>query len=227
MNQEKEILEMLDNLRRTPKETEVLEFKEAKAQYDFTKLCRYFSALSNEANLQNKAVAWMILGVQDAMEDGIRPIVGTNWRIGTHHALKQEVAQKTSGGFTFRNIYEVTVDNQRVLMFEIPACENGIPVASEGQYYGRNGESLVPLSLDKIEAIRRKNSDWSREIVPDATIKDLDEAAIKIAREQFINHDQKKRKTKYLLNQLKDDNYVELDGKTRAAVWRLNDSKRQ
>ncbi|MCK5295220.1 MAG: hypothetical protein KAJ49_11235 [Arcobacteraceae bacterium] len=32
-------------------ETEVLEFKEAKTNYDFNKIGKYFSALSNEANL--------------------------------------------------------------------------------------------------------------------------------------------------------------------------------
>ena len=151
----------------------------------------------------------MILGVRDTLENGIRPIVGTNWRTGTYHALKQEVAQKTSGGVTFRNIYEVTVDSQRVLMFEIPACENGIPVASEGQHYARNGESLAPLSLDKIEAIRRKSSDWSREIVPEATINDLDETAIKIARQQFINKNSSKEETIQYVSQLSDEDFLE------------------
>jgi ATP-dependent DNA helicase RecG len=34
-------------------ENEILEFKEAKNNYDFDKLGKYFSALSNEANLSN------------------------------------------------------------------------------------------------------------------------------------------------------------------------------
>ena len=46
-------------------ENEVVEFKEAKSGYDFHKLGKYFSALSNEANLQNKDRAWLIFGVKD------------------------------------------------------------------------------------------------------------------------------------------------------------------
>lgn len=38
-------------------EDEVVEFKQAKKQYDFKKLCKYFSALSNEANLKVKECA--------------------------------------------------------------------------------------------------------------------------------------------------------------------------
>ena len=89
------------------KENEVLEFKEAKIQYDFNKFCGYFSALSNEANLQNKSTAWLILGVQDKLVEGIRPVVGSKWREGTYDKLKQEIAEKTNSGITFRNIYEV------------------------------------------------------------------------------------------------------------------------
>lgn len=208
MNHEREILEKLDKLIRTPKETEVLEFKEAKIQYDFSKLCRYFSALSNEANINNKSVAWMILGVKDELVDGERSIVGTEWRLGTHDALKHEVAQKT-GGCTFRNIYEVMVGNSRVLMFEIPACENGVPTACEGQHYARNGESLTFLSIDKFEAIRRKGSDWSREIVLGATIADLDGDAIKLAREQFVKKNSSKEEIIEYISQMSDVEFLD------------------
>ena len=46
-------------------ENEIVEFKEAKNTYDFEKLGKYFSALSNEANLKNKKSAWLIFGVKD------------------------------------------------------------------------------------------------------------------------------------------------------------------
>jgi ATP-dependent DNA helicase RecG len=44
-------------------ETEVIEFKEAKTTFDFTRLGKYFSALSNEANLLGKPNAWLVFGV--------------------------------------------------------------------------------------------------------------------------------------------------------------------
>lgn len=54
---------MLRTLLELPAENEVVEFKEAKNGYDFTKLGRYFSALSNEANLKRQPAAWLVLGV--------------------------------------------------------------------------------------------------------------------------------------------------------------------
>lgn len=46
-------------------ETEILEFKEVKNNYDFDKLGKYFSALNNEVNLRNVSEAWLIFGVND------------------------------------------------------------------------------------------------------------------------------------------------------------------
>lgn len=209
MKQEQEILELFEKLRRLPRESEILEFKEAKVQYDFDKLGKYFSALSNEANLNNKAIAWLVLGVKDKLENGIRPVVGTQWREDSYDKIKYEIAVKTNSGITFRNIYEIDYEGKRVLMFEIPACENGIPVTYNGQYYARNGESLMPLSIDKIEAIRRKSADWSREIVPNATFDDLDKSAILKAREQFINKNSSKEDIVTYIDKLSDKEFLE------------------
>lgn len=209
MKQEQEVLELFEKLRRLPGESEVLEFKEAKTQFDFDRLGKYFSALSNEANLNNKAIAWFVLGVKDKLEDGVRPVVGTLWREGSCDKIKHEIAVKTNSGITFRNIYEVYCEGLRILMFEIPACENGIPVAYDGQYYARNGESLTSLSIDKIEAIRRKSADWSREVVSNATIEDLDKSAILKAREQFINKNSSKDEIITYINSLSDEEFLE------------------
>jgi len=56
-------------------ESEVVEFKEAKSNYDFDKLGRYFSALSNEANLKGLSAAWLVFGVNDRQQ-----VVGTRFR---------------------------------------------------------------------------------------------------------------------------------------------------
>lgn len=50
--------------------------------------------------------------------------------------------------------------------------------------YGRDGESLKPLNQSKQDEIRRQTPepDWSAEIVPNATIDDLDELALATAR---------------------------------------------
>lgn len=61
---EAKLIQKLNELRSLPAENEVVEFKEAKNDYDFSKLGKYFSALSNEANLKGKEDAWLIFGVE-------------------------------------------------------------------------------------------------------------------------------------------------------------------
>lgn len=70
-------------------------------------------------------------------------------------------------------------------MFQVPAA-SGTPINWKGFPYGRDGESLKPLAQNKIEQIKATaNYDWSRQIIENATIDNLDKDAIKLAREQF------------------------------------------
>ncbi len=165
-------------------ESEVVEFKEAKNGYDFGKLGKYFSALSNEANLKGLLSAWLVFGVKDNHQ-----VVGTKFREAFKdlQALKKEVADKTAHRLTFIEIHTVQHPDGRVLLLEIPAAPQGLPVAWEGHYYGRDGESLGPLSLEEIERIRCQNrrQDWSAAICPGATLDDLSDEAIALARREF------------------------------------------
>ena len=173
----------LEELRRLPSEAEVFEFKEAKTNYDFKKLGRYFSALANEANLRRLPHAWLVFGVEDKKHN----IVGTQFRKNPRDldSLKSEIADQMSNRLTFIDIHELTVGGKRVLMFEIPAAPQGMPVAFQGIYYGRDGSSLVPLNLLELDRIRFQIFDWSREIVLDASLSDLDPDAIALARKNF------------------------------------------
>ena len=56
---------LLQRLLASETETEVLEFKRAENQFDKNKLGRYFSALSNEANLLGLKAAYFLLGVDN------------------------------------------------------------------------------------------------------------------------------------------------------------------
>lgn len=51
---ESELKIKLEELQALPGKTEIAEFKEAKNDFDFTKLGKYFSALCSEANLKGK-----------------------------------------------------------------------------------------------------------------------------------------------------------------------------
>lgn len=168
-------------------EDEVVEFKEANNDYDKEKIGKYFSALSNEANLRAMQHGWLIFGVRNKN----RAIVGTDYRNTEGlKTLKNEISQETSGAMGFIDIYEVypVVDGEkkRVVMFQIPAAITAVPTAWKGQEYAREGESLKPLSQEKRERIRRQTfQDWSKQFVNGASVKHLNREAILIAREKY------------------------------------------
>lgn len=167
------------------KESEVVEFKKAENSFDFDDLGRYFSALSNEANLRGLDFAWLIFGYDEKKHE----IVGTSYKNGESalNNLKHDFAQHTTDGQTFREIVPIEVDGKRILMFKIPASPRNIVMKWKGIAFGRDGESLKPLNQSKMDEIRHQTPepDWSAELVPNATIDDLDEVAIAKARKMF------------------------------------------
>jgi ATP-dependent DNA helicase RecG len=182
---EQELNKILSDAVSLPSETEIVEFKEAKNGFDFDKTGKYFSALSNEANLKGRSCAWLIFGIENSKHR----IVGSRYRISRKDldSLKREIGDKTTQNISFIEIYELEKPEGRVVMFQIPAAPKGIPVAYEGFYYGRANESLVALNIEKIERIRNQvtGKDWSKDIVPDATLDDLDKKAIQKARDEY------------------------------------------
>ncbi len=165
-------------------ENEVVEFKTASNQFDSNKTGAYVSALSNEANLRGEPRAWLIFGVSND-----RKIVGTNHLATTEsrQALKQQVQQGIDQGLTVHEIHELDVDGKRAVLLEIPAAPRGMPISWKGDYRARAGESLSPLSLDKLDAIRAQTleTDWTAVVVPEATINHLDPVALNRARQGF------------------------------------------
>src|SRR5438067_2666022 len=132
-----ELKHTLSTLLSLTAETEVVEFKEAKTGFDFTKLGKIFSALCNEANLKGKPYAWLVFGV----EDKHHRVVGSQFRSQRKDldSLKGEIARKITNGITFIEIHELNLPEGRVIMFQIPAAPKGLPVAFDGHYYGRDG----------------------------------------------------------------------------------------
>lgn len=163
-------------------ENECVEFKKAKNNFDIDTLGKYFSALGNEANLKNKQYSWIVFGVDDKTHE----LTNTNFYSDNNfNKVKKQISDNTTDNIGFIEIYEFTKYNKRVIMFQVPAA-SGTPINWKGFPYGRNGESLSPLAPNKIEQIKATaNYDWSRQIIEEATIDNLDKDAIKLAREQF------------------------------------------
>ena len=166
-------------------ENEVVEFKKAETNFDIDELGKYFSALSNEANLREYEFAWIVFGVWDKTHQ----VVGTSFKDSeiALNRLKQDMSQHTTDNLIFRNIVPIEVEGKRILLFQIPASPRNIVMHWKGVAYGRDGESLKPLNQAKQDAIRQQPPipDWTAQFVPNATIGDLDELALATARVMF------------------------------------------
>ena len=114
------------------------------------------------------------------------------------NTLKHEISHHTNG-LSFQEIYELNIQEGRVLVFQIPAAPAGMPTSWKGHYYGRNGESIGALSIQELETIRQQiqDIDWTAQICPEATVEDLDEEALRVAREKF--------RKKHLIHRINED----------------------
>jgi predicted HTH transcriptional regulator len=132
--------EQIDLWRGAASETQNLEFKEAKTQYDNKKLYRYCVALANEGG------GHLLLGIQDKPP---RIVIGTQ-------AFRDPVdmAAKLFQVLGFRvDIEEVMHPDGRVLVFVIPGRPRGTAYHYDGAYLMRSGEELVPMSEDQLRRI--------------------------------------------------------------------------
>jgi ATP-dependent DNA helicase RecG len=191
---EEQLIQLLEQCLKLPAENEVVEFKEANKEFDTDKLGCYFSALSNEANLKKISFGLLFFGIKDN-----KTVVGTQYKPDRVRldGIKNQISQDISDHMTFTEIYEVMYQDKRVIMFQIPAAPKGMPTSYKGHYYGRSGESLIALSMDKIEAIRQQGEpDWSAQIVKGATIEDLDPQAVALARKLYT------KKNKHLASEI-------------------------
>lgn len=166
-------------------ENEVVEFKKAERNFDTDALGKYFSALSNEANLRGVDFAWLVMGYHEPTHT----IIGTSFKNSEEgiNKLKHDIALNSTYKLTFREVTPITIEGKRVLMFKIPSAPRNIVIKWKGIAYGRDGESLVPLNQAKSDEIRYQTPipDWSAEFVESATIEDLDELALATARVMY------------------------------------------
>lgn len=155
-------------------ESEHLEFKEAKNDYDFDKLTDYCCALANEGG------GSIILGVTDKKP---RRIVGT--------ASFQKLDQAKKGLLDRLHIrVEVAVIKTaegRVLSFIVPGRPQGTPLHVNGRYLMRVGSSLTAMNPQQLATILQERAiDFSAEIVTGASASDLDPALIAEFRRRWL-----------------------------------------
>ena len=175
-------------LREYPQENarcEWKEFKNMKNSFCGDEKDDVISYVSAIANMEG---GFLVIGVHDKTLE----IVGTDtYNYDRQKAilrLTDRCANLSSEGLDI--IEYITSDTQRkVWVIRIPKHLPKRPVYAHDKAWQRIEDSLVELTLERLNAILDEplftGSDWSAEIVPNATIDDLDEVAIAKARVMF------------------------------------------
>lgn len=181
-------------------EGEILEFKEAKHNFEFDKLARYCAALANEGGGK------IVLGVTDRRP---RRVVGSE-------AFTQP--EQTRNGLIQRLFINVDFSivnhpDGRVLVFHVPTHPIGNPVKFEGIYWSRKADSLVAMDEDRLRTILNEaGNDFSAAICPDAGMMDLDSSAIEDFRMRWIAKSGNQGLTTLTQEQLLSDSEAIVDG---------------
>lgn len=149
----------------------------------------YISAI---ANMQGGN---LIIGIQDKTLNivGIQDFAG--------HTI-EKIRFRINGNSTNLNVDEFSVQecitsdtNKVVWIFHIPKHQFRLPVYAHKKTGQRIDDNLVEMTKARLDAILEQvqiNDDWSKVIIPEATLEELDSEAIKKARVEF-----KKRNPKY------------------------------
>jgi ATP-dependent DNA helicase RecG len=148
-------LDDLDRWMNSATETENLEFKLGEKGYDTTKLCRYCVALGNEGGGK------LILGVTN---DRPRKVVGTQ-AINDPAGMQTKILDKLH---MYAKIEELNHPDGRVVIVHAPSRPAGDAFNLDGAYWMRSGESLVPMTSERLRDIFAEGKpDWLMRIARD------------------------------------------------------------
>lgn len=184
------LLDTLETLLRLPREQGTVEFKSNLDEP--ADIGRYLSALANTAALDRHERAWVLWGVDDAS----RQVQGTRFepfqrKAQGNQSLIMWLQQMTSPRADFA-FHELAHPQGRVVLLEIHPARSA-PVAFQQQRWIRVDSHTVKLADHPDKEARLwaqlgQKDDWSGELVPGATLADLDPAAVDAARRRFAEH---------------------------------------
>ena len=179
-----ELIELIDELRALPKENEWVEFKTGNVTTN-DKLGQYISGLSNAACITNQSFAYLVFGINDETHQ----VVGTNFNFKNRKEGNEElelwIRRFLSPSIKFDH-FICNYGTDHLEIFRIPAA-TGEPTNFKNYPYIRFDSSLTDLKKypHYLRAIYNSQTDWSAQIVEKATIDNLDQKAIKLAREKY------------------------------------------
>ena len=177
-----------------PKEDDTCEWKEMKnlknsfAGQEGDDVISYVSAIANMKG------GHLVIGVKDKTLD----ITGTDLSkllFNGSQATPESATFKLTEHCTNINseglfIQEYVTDdtNKVVWVFTIPKHQPRLPVYAHKKAWQRIADSLVEITPERMNAILSEviaGKDWSGEVIPDATLDDLDPKAIRLARDKY------------------------------------------
>lgn len=177
-----------------PKENEKCEWKEFKSLkhcisgHEGDDIVSYISAIANMKG------GHLLIGVQDETLN----IVGISdfYNYTTENLRLKILKECTNLSSENFEIQEYVTDDtsKKIWIFHIPKHQYRLPVYAHKKTWQRIDDSLVEMTQARLNAILSEvlvREDWSAKIIPDATILDLDETAIKKARIEFIKRNPK------------------------------------
>jgi ATP-dependent DNA helicase RecG len=172
-----------------PKENEACEWKGFNSlKHTFggqegNDIISYISAIANMEG------GHLVVGVQDKTLNinGIKEFNNYN-----SQSVKLKIKEKCTNINSEKLFIEeiITSDtNKTVWIFHVPKHQTRLIVYAHSKAWQRIEDSLVELTKERQEAILKEpiyiNDDWSAQIIPNATIDDLEPQAIKKARKEY------------------------------------------
>ncbi len=176
---------LLDELVALPSETNWVEFKSGKGSITNEQIGEYISSLSNGAAIANKTFGYLVWGIDDSSHE----IIGTNFYFSKAKQGNQDlelwVRNLLIPKINF-GIFEFIHHNKDLVLLRIPSAK-GEPTCFKKKPYIRIGSNKTNLQNfpDYLRMIYNSLEDWSAKIISDASINDLDDEALKIARQKF------------------------------------------
>ena len=189
------------------KEGERIQFKEAKNRFSFDEAAQCCCALANCGGGK------LVFGITDERP---RKVVGSR-AFDQPERTRKGLIEKLKIMVDFQ-LYDY--QDNRILVFDVASRPIGLPVQVDGVAWWYEGDSLVRMS----EEIRRRiyaesGFDFSGSICPTAKLCDLDEAAIELFRDKWVEKSGNRRiKTLSIEQLLRDCEAITDDGVTYAAL---------
>lgn len=184
------LLELLERLRHRLQEGVTVEFKSNLNEPG--EIGQYISALANSAALDGESRAWLVWGVADATHE----VIGTSFdpfsaKVEGNQSLIMWLQRMTTpkADFTF---HQAQHSIGTVVMLEIHPARTA-PVAFQNIRYIRIDSHKTKLGEHSDKEARLwevlgQKADWSGELVAGATLDDLSQEAIEMARKRLVEY---------------------------------------